>query len=64
LLVAEEGTASTFRGLEEVFGRHGLPLSLYPDRGSHYFSTPEAGGKVDRACPPIFREGLYGFCSG
>jgi transposase len=49
-LVEEEGTASTFRGLAEVFGRHGLPLSLYTDRGSHYFHTPEAGGKVDRAC--------------
>jgi transposase len=47
-LVAEEGTASTFRALEEVFGRHGLPLSLYTDRGSHYFYTPEVGGKVDR----------------
>ena len=31
-----------------MFGRHGLPLSLYTDRGSHYFHTPEAGGKVDR----------------
>jgi transposase len=49
-LVAEEGTASTFRALEEVFGRHGLPLSLYTDRGSHYFRTPEAGGTVDRTC--------------
>jgi transposase len=49
-LVAEEGTASTFRALEEVFGKHGLPLSLYTDRGSHYFHTPEAGGKVDRTC--------------
>jgi hypothetical protein len=49
-LVEEEGTASTFRALAEVFGRHGLPLSLYTDRGSHYFHTPEAGGKVDRAC--------------
>jgi hypothetical protein len=48
-LVEEEGTASTFRGLAEVFGAHGLPLSLYTDRGSHYFHTPEAGGKVDRA---------------
>jgi hypothetical protein len=47
-LVEEEGTDSTFRGLLEVFGRHGLPLSLYTDRGSHYFHTPEAGGKVDR----------------
>ena len=28
---------------------HGLPLSLYTDRGSHYFHTPEAGGEVDRA---------------
>src|SRR3984893_1757921 len=36
--------------LAEVFGRHGLPLSLYTDRGSHYFHTAEAGGKVDRAC--------------
>jgi transposase len=47
-LVAEEGTASSLRGLAEVFGAHGLPLSLYSDRGSHYFYTPEAGGKVDR----------------
>jgi transposase len=47
-VVEEEGTDSTFRALAEVFGRHGLPLSLYTDRGSHYFHTPEAGGKVDR----------------
>lgn len=47
-LVEEEGTDSTFRALEEVFGRHGLPLSLYTDRGSHYFHTPQAGAKVDR----------------
>ena len=49
-LVEEEGTASTFRALQEVFGRDGLPLSLYTDRGSHYFHTAEAGSKVDRAC--------------
>ena len=47
-LVAEEGTASTFRALKEVFGNHGLPMSLYTDRGGHYFFTPEAGGEVDR----------------
>jgi transposase len=47
-LVAEEGTASSFRGLAEVFGAHGLPMSLYTDRGSHYFYTPQAGGKVAR----------------
>src|ERR1700722_19878704 len=50
-LVGEEGTASTFRALLEVFTRHGVPLSLYTDRGSHYFHTPEAGGKVDRDQP-------------
>jgi transposase len=50
-LVEEEGTDSTFRALLEVFGRHGLPLSLYTDRGSHYFHTAEAGGKVDRGQP-------------
>ncbi len=47
-LLPEEGTVSTLRALLEVFGAHGLPLSLYTDRGSHYFYTPEAGGKVDR----------------
>lgn len=47
-LTPEEGTASTFRALLEVFGLYGLPLSLYTDRGSHYFHTPEAGGAVDR----------------
>ena len=50
-LVEEEGTASSFRALEEVFGRHGLPLSLYTDRGAHYFHTATAGGAVDRAAP-------------
>ena len=49
LLVEEEGTASTFLALKEVFGRHGLPMSLYTDRGTHYFRTPEAGGKIDRS---------------
>jgi transposase len=47
-LVEEEGTASTFRALKEVFKTHGLPISLYTDRGGHYFFTPEAGGEVDR----------------
>ena len=50
-LIEEEGTDSTFRGLSEVFSRHGLPLSFYTDRGSHYFRTDEAGGKVDRDHP-------------
>ncbi len=49
VLVEEEGTASTFRALKETFGAHGLPMSLYTDRGSHYFHTAEAGGKIDRS---------------
>ena len=50
-LVEKEGTDSTFQALSEVFARLGLPLSLYTDRGSHYFHTPEAGGKADRTQP-------------
>ena len=49
-LVEEEGTASTFRALKEVFGRHGLPMSFYTDRGAHYFYSPEAGA-IDRKQP-------------
>ena len=47
-LVEEEGTDSSFRGLLDVFVSRGLACSLYTDRGSHYFHTPEAGGKVDK----------------
>src|SRR5439155_11480439 len=47
-LVEGEGTASTFRALLEVFTAHGLPASLYSDRGSHYFYTPKAGEAVDK----------------
>src|SRR5450755_385032 len=47
-LIEEEGTVSTFRALLDVFTAHGLPSSLYTDRGSHYFYTPEADGPVDK----------------
>src|SRR5690606_15808770 len=50
-LVEEEGTFSSFRGLAEVIERHGLFSSLYTDRGSHYFFTPKAGGKVAKQQP-------------
>jgi hypothetical protein len=46
---AEEGTMSSFRGIHETIARHGLFCSLYTDRGSHYFFTPQAGGKVDKS---------------
>lgn len=46
--VEEEGTASSFRGVQAVIERHGLFCSFYSDRGSHYWNTPEADGKVDK----------------
>jgi hypothetical protein len=48
-LCEEEGTASSFRGLSETIREHGLFSSFYTDRGSHYFTTPKAGEKVDKA---------------
>jgi transposase len=47
-VVDQEGTASSFRGLREVMEKQGLFCSLYTDRGSHYFITPEAGGPVSK----------------
>lgn len=47
-LVDEENTMSSFMGVAEVIARHGLFNSLYTDRGSHYWHTAHADGKVDR----------------
>ncbi|MCO6441166.1 MAG: ISNCY family transposase [Nitrococcus mobilis] len=52
--VEEEGTASSFRGVRETIAEKGLFCSLYTDRGSHYWYTPEAGGKVDKRRPTQF----------
>ena len=46
--VEEEGTASSLRGVKEVIEARGLFSALYTDRGSHYWHTPQAGGKVDK----------------
>ena len=46
--VAQEGTTSSLRGVREVIEKRGLFSSFYSDRGSHYWHTPEAGGKVDK----------------
>lgn len=46
--VDEEGTQSSFQGIKDVIDGHGVFASLYTDRGSHYWNTPEAGGKVDK----------------
>jgi hypothetical protein len=47
--VPEEGTASSLHGIGYTIAHKGLFCSFYTDRGSHYFHTPEAGGKVDKA---------------
>jgi transposase len=49
--VPEEGTMSSFRALTDVIAEHGLFCALYADRASHYWHTPEAGGKVDKDNP-------------
>lgn len=49
--VHEEGTMSSFQALAEVISAQGLFCSLYADRASHYWHTPEAGGKVDKEKP-------------
>jgi transposase len=46
--VEEEGTMSSFQGLREVIEARGLFSSLYTDRGTHYWYTEAAGGKVDK----------------
>lgn len=56
--VDEEGTASSFQGVADVIQQRGLFSSLYTDRGSHYWHTPEAGGKVDKNNPTQFGRAL------
>ena len=49
ILVEQEGTGSSFQGLGETIAKQGLFRAFYTDRGSHYFHTPKAGGRVDKA---------------
>ena len=57
-LVDQEGTASSLRGVRDVVAKHGLFCSLYTDRGSHYFFTPEGGGRVSRTVLTQFGRAL------
>jgi transposase len=50
-LVEEESTLTVMAGLLEVIQRKGVFCALYSDRGSHFFYTPTAGGKVDKSRP-------------
>lgn len=45
---AQEGTKSSMAGVRETIEARGLFCSFYSDRGSHYWHTKEAGGKVDK----------------
>ena len=57
--VEQEGTASSLQGVREVIEAQGLFCSFYSDRGSHYWHTPEAGGKVDRKNLTQFGSALH-----
>jgi transposase len=46
-LVEEESTLTVMAALREVIEHKGLFCALYSDRGSHFWLTPKAGGKVD-----------------
>lgn len=57
-LVDQEGTWSSFRGMKEVIETQGLCCTLYTDRGSHYWTTPKAGSKVDKSNPTQFKRAM------
>jgi hypothetical protein len=46
-LTEEESTLTVMAGLKEVIERKGVFCALYSDRGSHFWLTPKAGGKID-----------------
>ena len=46
-LVDEESSVTVMAGLKEVIQSKGVFCALYSDRGSHFWLTPKAGGKID-----------------
>src|SRR5262249_28125565 len=46
-LTEEESTLTVMAGRKEVIERKGVFCALYSDRGSHFWLTPKAGGKID-----------------
>lgn len=57
-LVDQESTASSLRGVREVVATQGLFCSLYTDRGSRYFETAAAGGRVSKTVLTQFGRAL------
>jgi transposase len=49
--VLQEGTDSSFRGIKETIEKNGLFCEFYTDRGTHYWTTPKAGERVDKQNP-------------
>lgn len=47
-LVEEESALTVMAGLRAVVASRGVFCALYSDRGSHFWLTPQAGGRVDR----------------
>src|SRR5215471_6200724 len=45
--VEEESSLTVMAGLKEVIESKGVFCALYSDRGSHFWLTPKAGGKID-----------------
>lgn len=58
IFVDEEGTQSSFDGVQEVIENHGIFCSLYTDRGTHYWTTKKAGGKVEQNEPTQFHRAM------
>ena len=56
-ILVEEGRVSRFRGLIDTIAAKGLFCSLYSDRGSHYFHTPEGGRESGQGRPDASRAG-------
>ncbi|MBM4345434.1 MAG: ISNCY family transposase [Deltaproteobacteria bacterium] len=48
-LVEQESTGTCMAILREAIEKKGLFWELYTDRGSHFCSTPQAGGKPDKS---------------
>ena len=48
LSMMDQVTQQLMRGIHETISKHGLFCSFYTDRGSHYFTTPEARGCSER----------------
>jgi hypothetical protein len=57
--VEQEGTLSSFRAMREITLKKGLCCTFYTDRGSHYWHTPKAGGKVDKNNPTQFGRAMH-----